>query len=93
MHSLSDLEQSKLESLIESVANIVTGFGLSWASWVYIIPLIDPAIETNASQGFIITMFFTGISFIRNYIWRRFFNKRQKNRISRFLSKHSLGKK
>lgn len=65
--------QSKLQSVLESCANIAVGFLVSYMSTFLIFPLMG--FESNYSKNLIITIFFTVVSFIRSYIIRRIFNK------------------
>lgn len=68
------MKQSKINSLIEQVANIGTGFFLSMAVWAY---CVNPLIKNgymSIDDTFNITMIFTITSFIRGYVWRRVFN-------------------
>jgi len=67
--------QSRLGSLLESVANTATGFVISWLVWMLVVaPLYGYA--TTAHQSFWITAIFTVTSLARSYLWRRFFNRR-----------------
>lgn len=65
--------QSPLESLIESLLNIGSGFVISMAMWTFVVvPLF--AIPITAGQSFWITAIFTVTSVIRSYAWRRIGN-------------------
>lgn len=68
------MEQSKLGSLIESVANIVIGFVVALLSQIVVFPLvgIHVAFSTNLEIG----AWFTVISLVRSYVLRRWFNAR-----------------
>jgi membrane protein implicated in regulation of membrane protease activity len=67
------MNQTKLESLLESILNIGSGFIISLLVWAFIVvPVWN--LPVNMTQNFIITGLFTVISVIRSYIWRRFFN-------------------
>ena len=67
------MHQTKLESLLESAANIAIGFFISLGVWVFIVaPLYD--IPVTYAQNLAITMIFTVSSLARAYILRRFFN-------------------
>lgn len=69
------MEQSKLGSLIESVFNIVIGFGVALASQIVVFPLVgihDVPLSTNLEIG----AYFTLISLVRSYVIRRWFNAR-----------------
>lgn len=67
------MQQSKLESLIESVINQLSGVLISLLWWsVVIVPVFN--FDVNFSSNVLITLSFTTISVIRSYLWRRFFN-------------------
>lgn len=68
------MSQSRKHSAIESVANVASGFLVSWAVWVWIAsPLFD--MPSTVSQSFGITCLFTVSSLLRSYAWRRIFNR------------------
>ncbi len=67
------MNQSRLESVIETAADISTGFVIAWAAWMIAIPAIWPELATSATVGGGVTVVFTVISVIRKYFWRRFF--------------------
>lgn len=67
------VSQPRWESFLEALLNIGSGFALSWAVWVWVAgPLFE--IQTDARQGFWITVLFTVVSVVRSYCWRRAFN-------------------
>lgn len=68
------MEQSRIESLIETCINTAIGFVVALASQLAIFPLvgIDVAFNTNLVIG----TWFTAISVARGYIVRRYFNSR-----------------
>ncbi len=68
------MHQSKLESLAETTMNIVTGFIISWLVWMFLVPVIWPQHVSTVAVGFGLTALFTVTSFVRSYVWRRFFN-------------------
>ena len=70
------MEQTKVESMVETVTNIFTGFIISYGMWKFI---VNPAIERGyltIDDAFLITMIFTVTSVLRSYYWRRFFARR-----------------
>ncbi len=69
--------QSRLESLVETVINVLLGFIIAFTSQVLIFPYfgINIPITTNLQLGLI----FTFISIVRMYAIRRWFNSRLKN--------------
>ena len=68
------MNQTKLESLLETTVNIVTGFIISWLVWLFIVPIFWPEHASSVGVAFGLTCLFTVTSFARSYIWRRFFN-------------------
>jgi hypothetical protein len=68
------MQQTKLGSLIESVMNIIIGYGIALLSQILIFPLFD--IHISLSTNLWIGFWFTLISLIRSYVIRRWFNAR-----------------
>lgn len=68
------MEQSKLGSLIESLANIVIGYVVAILSQILIFPLVG--IHVPLSTNLMIGVYFTAISLVRSYALRRWFNAR-----------------
>ena len=66
--------QSKLQSLIESLTNILIGYLTALLSQILIFPLFD--IYVTFQDNLLIGLYFTIISLIRSYLVRRYFNKR-----------------
>lgn len=65
--------QSRLESLIEQLLNIGSGFVVSLLLWSYVVvPLWG--IQVSRQDNLAITALFTAASIIRGYVWRRLFN-------------------
>ena len=66
------MKQTKLESLLESVVNILIGYFVALVSQIIVFPMvgIDVPISTNLIIGF----WFTLISLARSYVIRRWFN-------------------
>ena len=69
------MNQTRTHSVIEATANTMSGFIISWAVTVYLIPLTGYFIVTE-QQGFWIVCIYTVASLVRNYVWRRVFNGR-----------------
>jgi hypothetical protein len=84
---LAPARQSRLESGIEAFINVATGFGVSWAVWVWVVPVIwydlDPG---DPAQAVLLTTVFTVTSLLRSYAWRRFFANNIHKRIHTWLS-------
>ena len=68
------MTQTKLGSLIESLANIVIGYGVALLSQIIVFPLFG--IHVSLSTNLWIGAWFTVISLVRSYIIRRWFNAR-----------------
>ena len=66
--------QTKLSSFIESLMNIIIGYGIAIASQLIIFPLFGIIIPL--SDNLLIGFWFTIISLIRSYVIRRWFNAR-----------------
>lgn len=64
--------QTKLESFIESLTNILIGYGVALASQLVIFPHFD--IHVPFTTNLWIGAWFTLVSLIRSYILRRWFN-------------------
>ena len=65
--------QSKKESLKESLVNVVVGYMTAFISQLIVFPLVGVDVELH--ENLIIGVYFTGISIIRSYTIRRYFNK------------------
>ena len=68
------MTQTRLEPLIETVANIVIGFVIALASQLWIFNAYD--IHVSGGTHVAITAWFTLVSLIRGYAVRRYFNAR-----------------
>ncbi len=64
--------QPKWQSAIESVANVLAGFGIALLAQIVVFPMfgIHIAMADNLAIGGI----FTGVSIVRSYALRRAFN-------------------
>ena len=69
--------QTKYQSLIESLTNILIGYLTALLSQVLIFPLFD--IDVSFQDNLLIGLYFTIISLLRSYLVRRYFNKRVKS--------------
>jgi len=65
--------QSKKQSIIESITNVVAGLIISFLIQLWIYPILN--IKVSINQNIFITFVFFLASFIRGYIVRRIFNK------------------
>ena len=64
--------QSKVQSLIESIVNILIGYFTALFSQLLIFPLFN--INIPLSDNLLIGLYFTIISLIRSYLVRRYFD-------------------
>lgn len=64
--------QTRVQSMIESMSNVVVGYGVALAAQVAVFPLFgwQPSLAVNAK----ISAVFTVVSLLRSYALRRFFN-------------------
>ena len=65
--------QTKKQSFIESLVNILIGYFTALFSQFLIFPLFD--INIPIQDNLLIGLYFTLISLVRSYLVRRFFNK------------------
>lgn len=68
------MTQTRLESLIEAAMNIAIGYAVAILSQIAVFPLFD--IHIPLSDNLLIGLWFTGISLVRSYVIRRWFNAR-----------------
>lgn len=68
------MNQTKMGSLIEALANIVIGFGINLGANLIVLPWFGFHVTTG--QAFGIGVVFTVISLVRGYFIRRYFNAR-----------------
>jgi len=64
--------QSRVESLVESVANVAVGYGVALLSQLAVFPMFG--IHVPLSSNLAIGAWFTIISLVRSYVLRRWFN-------------------
>lgn len=64
--------QSRVQSFIESLTNIMIGYMVALLSQLLIFPLFD--IDVSLSENLLIGLYFTIISIARSYMVRRYFN-------------------
>ena len=68
------MNQSRLSSAIEAVANVVIGFAINFVANMVILPLVG--FHITASQNLFIGVLYTAVSLTRSYMIRRWFNAR-----------------
>lgn len=64
--------QTRTQSAIEAVANVLVGYLVALASQLLIFPMFG--IHVPLSSNFAIGAWFTVISLVRSYVLRRWFN-------------------
>ena len=69
------MKQSKWMSLVESIANVVVGYGVAVVTQMLVFPLFGLAVTLN--QNLMIGLIFTGVSLVRSYLLRRAFEARR----------------
>jgi len=63
------MRQSRLMSLVESVTNVVVGFGVAVGAQVLLFPVFG--LTVTLRQNLAIGLVFTGVSIARSYVLRR----------------------
>jgi hypothetical protein len=78
------MTQTRLSSFIESVMNVIIGYGVALLSQVLVFPLfgIHVPLRTNLA----LSAWFTVISLVRSYVIRRWFNAMLKAASQRMAS-------
>lgn len=66
------MAQTRKGSLTEAVANIAIGFGINWGLNMIVLPWFG--FHVTGGQAFGIGLVFTGVSLVRSYVLRRWFN-------------------
>ena len=69
------MNQSRLDSLMEALTNIVIGLTISTIANHFVLPAIL-SVKMTLSQNVLIGVIFTAISLVRSYAIRRAFNGR-----------------
>jgi hypothetical protein len=65
------MRQSRRHSLIESITNVLVGYGVAVISQIVIFPFFG--IKVKLSDNLLIGLWFTVISIVRSYTLRRIF--------------------
>lgn len=68
--------QPRHHSFIEACMNTLTGFFVTLFAQEIIYPIVG--LRTTGHQNFVLALFFTALSIIRSYLWRRLFNRMSK---------------
>lgn len=69
------MNQTKVQSATEALTNIVVGWVINLCANFAIFPLFGWSITLE--QNILLGVFYTGVSFVRSYALRRFYNWRQ----------------
>jgi hypothetical protein len=67
------MKQSRLMSLVESVANMVVGYGVAVLTQILIFPIFG--LHTTLAQNLKLGLLFTVVSLGRSYALRRLFER------------------
>ena len=65
------MKQSRLMSFVESVANVIVGYGVAVVTQILIFPIFG--LHTTLSQNLQMGLIFTGVSILRSFLLRRAF--------------------
>lgn len=65
------MKQSRLMSLVESLANVLIGYGVAVATQMLLFPLFG--VNVTIADNLLMGLAFTAISIVRSYILRRSF--------------------
>ena len=65
------MKQSRLMSMVESLANVLVGYGVAVATQMVVFPLFGLAV--TISENLLIGLIFTAVSLVRSYVLRRAF--------------------
>lgn len=67
------MTQTRRASALESIANVLIGYGIAVATQAAVFPLFG--LHASAGQHLSIAAIFTAVSLIRSYALRRLFNR------------------
>ncbi len=65
------MKQSRLMSLVESLANVLVGYGVAVVTQMLVFPLFGLAV--TVTENLLIGLIFTAVSIVRSYALRRSF--------------------
>jgi len=65
------VKQSRIMSMVEAATNVVVGYVLAIATQIVVFPWFG--IETGLAEHLTIGLAFVGVSLVRGYLLRRFF--------------------
>lgn len=67
------MSQSRVQSMIESAANVVIGYMVALGSQLVVFPMFG--VHLPLQDNLLIGLWFTAISLVRSYLVRRWFNR------------------
>lgn len=70
------MRQTRLMSLVESVANVIIGYGVAVVTQILIFPVFG--LHTTLAQNLTLGAVFTVVSIARSYVLRRLFERLRK---------------
>jgi hypothetical protein len=87
------MNQTRMESLVEAIVNVLIGFGIGFLSQIVIFRAYG--YQVTMAENLAMTCWFTAISIARSYCIRRWFNTGIRNGIHRFVTafRRALGEK
>jgi hypothetical protein len=65
------MKQSRLMSLVESLANVLVGYGVAVVTQMLVFPLFG--LVVTVTENMLIGLIFTAVSIVRSYVLRRSF--------------------
>ena len=69
------MKQSRLMSLVESLVNVLVGYGVAVVTQILVFPLFGLAV--TVTENLLIGLIFTVVSIVRSYALRRGFEARR----------------
>ncbi len=75
------MKQSRLMSLVESLANVLVGYGVAVATQILVFPLFGLAV--TITENMLIGLIFTAVSIVRSYALRRGFEALRVRQLAR----------
>lgn len=69
------MKQSRLMSLVESLANVLVGYGVAVVTQMLVFPLFG--LVVTVTENLLIGLIFTAVSIVRSYALRRGFEALQ----------------
>lgn len=65
--------QTRTQSLIESILNVIIGYGVALTTQIIVFPMFD--MQVRLRDNIAIGLIFTAVSIVRSYFVRRLFNR------------------